>query len=183
MRTPAPIYATHQEIQFLCSTLEVRRPQIAVEIGTWLGGTAQIFMNYAQRLYCIDHWRGDGNVYEGDFPGNHMTPWQRFRSFVEAVDDRFLDSVFPCVGDSRLWCQVWNQPIDFLYVDGNHSYEGCKADLLGWVPHVRPGGFVLGHDYETTPDCMFPGVARAVDEVLPLRTLIPHTRFWSLLKP
>ena len=178
----APVFATRQEIEFFATLVAELRPRIAVEIGTWLGGTAQILMEFCGRLYCIDHWRGDGNTYEGDFPGNHMTPWERFRTFVDAVGDRFLVTVFPCVGDSTLWATVWNRPIDFLYIDGNHSYEGCKADILGWSPHVRSGGTILGHDYETQEGCLFPGVARAVDEVCPQRVLIPNTRFWMIRK-
>lgn len=182
MKKTAPVFATPAEIQFLGATLEVLRPMIAVEIGTWLGGTAQIFAEYVGRLYCVDHWRGDGSIRE-DFPGAFMTPWERFRSFVEVVDDKFLRTVFPCVGDSRLWCTIWREPIDFLYIDGDHSYEGVKADILGWSPYVRHGGMILGHDYEEGDDVMFPGVKRAVDEVCPERTLIAGTRFWSTTRP
>lgn len=163
--------------------LDTLEPRIAVEIGTWLGGTAQVIAEYAERLYCVDHWRGDPRLDLEPFAGASMTPWQRFRTFVESVEDRFLRSVFPCVGDSKLWCTIWDQPIDFLYVDGDHSYEGCKADLIGWSPHVRPGGIILGHDYETHDGCLFPGVAKAVDEVFPTRQLVPDTRFWLYSMP
>lgn len=182
MRKTAPVFATPAEVQFLGTLLEELRPFIAVEIGSWLGGTTQIFMAYAKRLYCIDHWRGDGNTYPGDWPGNNLTPWERFRSFAEVVDDQFLVSVIPCVGDSRLWCQVWNQPIDFLYIDGGHSFQDVQADILGWVPHVQSGGCILGHDYEDGDTCMFPGVKKAVDACCPGRTLIAGTRFWMLKK-
>lgn len=183
VKKTASIFATPAEVQFLGTLLEELRPPIAVEIGSWLGGSTQILMEYSPRLYCIDHWRGDGNIYPGDWPGNSMTPWERFRAFAEVVDDQFLVSVIPCVGDSRLWCQVWNQPIDFLYIDGDHSYKGVQADILGWAPFVRSGGTLLGHDYETHAGCMFPGVARAVDEIYPQRILIPDTRFWLVRKP
>ena len=183
MKKTAPIYATPAEVQFLGTLLAELRPQVGVEIGSWLGGSTQLFMEFCARLYCIDHWRGDGNVYPGDFPGNHMNPWERFRNFVETVDDKFLVSVIPCVGDSKLWCQVWNQPIDFLYIDGDHSYKGVQADILGWAPFVRSQGLVLGHDYEDGDTCMFPGVKKAVDEIYPDRILIPNTRFWMIRKP
>lgn len=182
MRKTAPIFATSEEVAFLGTLLEELQPPIAVEIGSWLGGSTQIFMAYAARLYCVDHWRGDGNVYPGDFPGNLMNPWERFRSFVEVVGDNFLTTVFPCVGDSKLWCTVWNRPIDFLYIDGDHSYKGVQADILGWAPYVKAGGTILGHDYEVEPGCMFPGVAKAVDEIYPRRILIPKTRFWMVRK-
>lgn len=51
--------------------------------------------------------------------------------------------------------------IDFLWIDGDHSYEGCKTDLEDWAPLVRPGGSLACHDY-THRD----GVKRAFDEFI-----------------
>ena len=38
-------------------------------------------------------------------------------------------------------------PMDLLFIDGDHSYEGCKRDVLQFVPLVRPGGYFILHDY------------------------------------
>jgi predicted O-methyltransferase YrrM len=48
---------------------------------------------------------------------------------------------------------------DLVFVDGDHSYEGARADLENWGRRVRSGGQVLVHD--ATPD--FPGVCKAID--------------------
>jgi hypothetical protein len=37
--------------------------------------------------------------------------------------------------------------LDFVYIDGNHSLPYVIADLAAWVPKVRPGGIVSGHDF------------------------------------
>jgi predicted O-methyltransferase YrrM len=37
-------------------------------------------------------------------------------------------------------------PLDFVFIDGDHSYEGVKADQERWGAAVRPGGFVIHHD-------------------------------------
>jgi hypothetical protein len=37
--------------------------------------------------------------------------------------------------------------IDLLFIDGDHSYEGCASDVLRYVPFVRPGGYFILHDY------------------------------------
>jgi predicted O-methyltransferase YrrM len=51
--------------------------------------------------------------------------------------------------------------IDFIYIDGNHQYDFVKKDLELYVPKIKSGGIISGHDYggPTTP-----GVTRAVDE-------------------
>lgn len=69
---------------------------------------------------------------------------------------------------------VWGSP-DLIFVDGEHSYEGCKGDIEAWLPHVKPGGLLVVHDYRKanippTTDGPhpkdWPGVDRAVDELL-----------------
>ena len=37
--------------------------------------------------------------------------------------------------------------LDFVYLDGDHSYEGCMADLKAWYPKLKKGGLMGGHDF------------------------------------
>jgi len=41
---------------------------------------------------------------------------------------------------------TWNRPIRFLWIDGDHSYPGAKADFDGFSPYVTPYGVVAFHD-------------------------------------
>lgn len=36
--------------------------------------------------------------------------------------------------------------VDWLFIDGDHSYEGCKSDFENYGPLVRPGGIIAIHD-------------------------------------
>ena len=40
----------------------------------------------------------------------------------------------------------WNRPIGFLWIDGDHSYQGARTDFDGFIPHLLPGGVVAFHD-------------------------------------
>lgn len=40
----------------------------------------------------------------------------------------------------------WAAPIDFLFIDGDHSWQGIATDWAGWTPFVEPGGIVALHD-------------------------------------
>ena len=53
--------------------------------------------------------------------------------------------------------------LDFIFIDANHVYEYVKEDIAAWMPKVRTGGIVGGHDYNPTA---FPGVCHAVNELL-----------------
>jgi MMP 1-O-methyltransferase len=39
------------------------------------------------------------------------------------------------------------EAIDFLFIDGDHSIEGCKFDFEGYEKFIKPGGFIAFHDY------------------------------------
>lgn len=47
-------------------------------------------------------------------------------------------------GDSKT--VAWDKEIDVLLIDGDHSYEGVKADYERWMPFVKEGGLILMHD-------------------------------------
>lgn len=48
--------------------------------------------------------------------------------------------------DSKTLPDNWDKTIDVLFIDGDHTYEGCLADINTWEPYVRDGGVILFHD-------------------------------------
>ncbi len=58
-------------------------------------------------------------------------------------------------------------PVDLVFVDGDHSPEGCREDWDVWHPHLRPGGSVAFHDARVGhPSGQgSPGPTRVVDEL------------------
>jgi len=46
----------------------------------------------------------------------------------------------------------WTEPIDFLFIDGDHSWTGVERDWRDWSSHVVPGGLVALHDSRPMPD-------------------------------
>lgn len=49
--------------------------------------------------------------------------------------------------DSKALAQQWIEPASIVFVDGDHEYEGATGDILGWLPHIRSGGYMAVHDY------------------------------------
>jgi hypothetical protein len=70
------------------------------------------------------------------------------------------------VADSRT-VEPPPDPIELLFIDGDHSYEGAAADFERWSAFVRPSGHVLFHDAVDRGGYgnVYPGVTRAVAEV------------------
>lgn len=75
------------------------------------------------------------------------------------VDPRVKGTIF-YQGDSVEVARLWTDEINVLFIDGDHSYEGCKADIDAWYPHMAKGGVMLFHDADATS----PGVVQAVEE-------------------
>lgn len=78
----------------------------------------------------------------------------------------------------RNW-SFWSHNIDkqpnMVFIDGDHSYEGCKGDIEAWLPLIVDGGIIAVHDYrkhDLAPDpngphpVPWPGVDQAVQELL-----------------
>jgi len=53
---------------------------------------------------------------------------------------------------------------DIVFIDADHSYVAVNSDINAWMPKVRSGGFLCGHDFFEGMDASHPGVARAVRE-------------------
>lgn len=47
-------------------------------------------------------------------------------------------------------------PLDFVWIDGDHRYEGVKMDVELYAPKVRVGGMMAFHDYFSDPACALP---------------------------
>lgn len=133
-----------------------------VEIGVWEGGNAEEVVNGLplEKFWLVDCW-GDWSSQPGVEESLGIKEdsdfWERLYTQVQ---ERFAH--YPNVEIVRLWSheaakQLPND-LDFVYIDGNHSYEGVAADLRLWVPKVREGGWVMGDDWNTT------GVMKAVPE-------------------
>lgn len=198
--SPSGIYETlltFQEADVLSRIVGEVKPAVAVEIGSWAGGSSNIIVGAgAGYLFCVDPWEDYEDIAGFDFPHpidykatgfGSLSPDERLITFCDNVKSNLFSKIFPCRGTSKLWSSIWRHPIDFLFIDGCHSYESVKTDIEGWYPHVKIGGTILGHDYrkvstDTGFIWEFPGVARAVHDSFKNFYVIPGTTFWMVIK-
>jgi cephalosporin hydroxylase len=54
-----------------------------------------------------------------------------------------------------------NKSLDFVFIDANHLYECVLQDIKAWLPKIKDGGIIAGHDYSGA----YPGVEQAVSEI------------------
>ena len=62
--------------------------------------------------------------------------------------------------------------LDFVFIDADHSYDGCRDDIVNWSPKLKPGGWLMGHDIQ------WPGVRQAVEELCPHYEIGPNVTWF-----
>ena len=132
-------------VHLLYGWVRATKPAVVVEIGSARGMSACAMalacrQNHSGRVYSIDphsvnDWNDDG------------TGGNTYEFFVDRLQRYKLTE----------WCEViratsdqaaikWDRPIDLLFIDGDHTYEGVKRDFDLFLKWVRPTGIVAFHD-------------------------------------
>lgn len=135
-------YQSPLEVEMLLSLLSYFSVKTVVEIGSCHGGTAAIWKEQLLAdVICIDAtfdlWLA-GDLAVTKIAGDSRWP-DTYDSLVSVLDGR---------------------PIDFLFIDGDHSYAMAKNDYKKYSPLVREGGVIAFHDADVLPD-----VKKVFDEI------------------
>jgi predicted O-methyltransferase YrrM len=139
--------------------------EVAVEIGSWCGrSTKALAMMVQDFIFAIDTFEGSAEHVEG----------QGTRILSDAdIYRRFLTNLAPEIAEHKvvvlpmesteaaLRVRESAATIDMLFIDGSHLYEAVRNDIASFLPFVRSGGVVCGHDFWSED------VRRAVAELLP----------------
>lgn len=124
-----------------------------VEIGSWKGRSAAFMaveiINSGKniRFDCVDTWKGsEEHVNISDVIND--TLYERFLSNIEPVKHIItpvrMDSV-AALG------QYPDASLDFVFIDGDHSYEGVRRDIIAALPKMKFGSILAGHDWHHQP--------------------------------
>jgi predicted O-methyltransferase YrrM len=132
---------------------------VACEIGSYLGASTA-FLGAAATIrgghvHAVDTWRNDAMP---DEPG-HDT-FQRF-----LTNTRLFQHLITNHRGFAADMKDGVPEVDFLFVDGDHSYEGARADLMHYGPKIKPGGTLLLHDFQLE------SIRRAVEETFASESL------------
>jgi len=127
-----------------------------VEIGVFYGRSA---------AYMIVEIANSGK----DIRFDCIDPDDRFIRNLLSVADRYN----PIVQASPTAADLYEDgSLDFVWIDGDHSEEAVRADINAWLPKVRNGGWLGGHDYDNV---ICPGVRVACMDLLSDHVEIPPT--------
>ena len=146
------------------------------EVGCWLGRSLGAFHQYAQEarkrihLHAVDTFKGDPSnpLHAAILDAHGGSVETAFRANMAAVGVNGELTVH--VGDSAAAAAKFaDQSLDAAFIDADHRLEFVRADIQAWLPKIKPGGILAGHDADET------GVGQAVLELLPRARVFGRT--------
>ena len=143
-----------------------------VEVGSWMGAStcflAAGLKGEGAKVHAVDNFQGlstcgeDAAWYNRHFRGlGANSTLEIFRANFAALG--LSARAEPVVNDSIAAARAMasrHGSIDLIFIDGDHSYEACKADIAAWAPFARRGGVMAFHDFGSRAE----GVTRAIFE-------------------
>lgn len=139
-----------KEISELLKILRDKKPKTILEIGTANGGTLYMFAKIADPdavLISMDlpggPFGGGYQKWKSPFYRSFAQPGQKIHLLrADSHQKTTADKVKEILGDSKL---------DFLFIDGDHTYEGVKRDFEIYAGFVKKGGIAALHDIVPHP--------------------------------
>lgn len=151
---------------------KISRNGIVLEVGSYLGASACFLASGCRKkngtVYLVDTWSND-TMSEG----------------LKDTYDEFLkntkhwkDALIPLRGKSVAIAKNFSKKIDLIFIDADHSYQGCSSDIKAWFPYLKEDAIVVFHDYQWAE-----GVKAAVAEfVKPIETMpgeVFENMYWT----
>jgi hypothetical protein len=141
---------------------ELKDDSVFVEVGSWKGksiaylGVEVINSGKKIKCYAVDTWKGspehtdDPYVKTDRLYSLFMVNMQPVSSVVTAIRKPSTEAAIDFEDES----------VDIVFIDACHEYACVKEDIAAWLPKVKKGGIISGHDYYWGEN----GVKKAVDE-------------------
>ncbi len=123
---------------------------VIVEIGSWKG-TSTVWIGLGSKegkkikIYAIDPYTGSLNENAGLIENQKsLTTFEEFKKNIKTAN--VDDIIFPIIKTSEQAVKNFNEPVEFIFIDGDHKYESVKLDFDLWFPKVINGGIMAFHD-------------------------------------
>lgn len=147
-----------------------------VEIGVAKGNYSEILSEVGLKIYGVDPYI--------EYPDYSRPQIQRRldAEFAEAKErlSRFPDYTFVRKTSMEAVKDFEDESLDFVYIDGHHSFKFVVEDIYEWSKKVRKGGCISGHDYVYSAVTQGPYVCH-VKYVLPAYTRAFGIDNWYIL--
>jgi cephalosporin hydroxylase len=134
-----------------------------VEVGCWKGKSVAYWaveaINSGKKITidAVDTWEGSEEIMDDEHVKNG-TLYELFLSNISPLREVINPIRLSSVEASK---RYEDNSLDVVFIDAAHDYENVSQDIKCWLPKVKQGGYIAGHDYFV----LAYGVRKAVDEM------------------
>lgn len=165
-----PLTAADERAASVLDKISNIQNPIGVEVGVFTGELSKRLLTRPDlTLYMVDSWiehHKDSEYAKTDYHGTLSKDYQAsLKEHTAAITSFAGERAKIIQKDSVLAAKDFeDQSLDFVFLDADHNYEAVKGDIKAWMPKIKDGGWISGHDYanENFPSW---GVKKAVDEI------------------
>ena len=147
-----------------------------IEVGSYAGESADIFASQekVKGIWCIDPWLSG---YDDGDEASH-TDFNEVEAAFDKVMMKHSPKIHKFKGTLQQFCDVHKDDIvpDLVYIDANHTYEGCRTDIETALNAWKHPHYLAGHDYTDG----WQGVVQAVDEKFGAPTMTFSDSSWMV---
>ena len=136
-----------------------KKDLVGAEIGVLNGENAKNILQSLniKKLYLIDPYEVHDEYLEIKAP-----VFSTIKARAEKNTEPFKDKIIWIKKKSADVEDEIKEPLNFVYIDGNHTYKNCLQDIKKYWPKILRGGVIGGHDYYNMNSAR--EVKKAVDE-------------------
>ena len=125
---------------------------ILAEVGTWKGRSLISILPIAKKLeyrqvVAIDTFMGSVDEMDTSHSeAKSINIREVFESNLKNADGADLVTILQ---QESTYATTFfpDEYFDVIFLDAQHSYEAVREDIIHWLPKLRPGGTLLGHDW------------------------------------
>ena len=133
-----------------------------LEIGSYRGKSTSVILTTLPKnstLVCVDSFADNfehdvNNKIIGPMTGEELYNYFKTNTSTvietyERQDITFVDYKSDSVEFCKMNKDTYNKFFDVIFIDGGHTYEQVKKDLIASLPLLKDGGIICGHDFGT----------------------------------
>ena len=135
-----------------------------VEIGAWKGCSTSFLaveiINSKKdiELEVVDMWQEFEQINLPSEPIDFEVVYKEFIKNMEPVNN-LLKMKITRGASVDAAKHHGDRTLDFVFIDGGHDFKDVNGDINAWLPKIKSGGTIAGHDYSPN----WPGVIEAVN--------------------
>ena len=156
------MFGMFQMLEYLENYLPHQEHTEMIEIGSYMGESTMMFAtsNMFNKIHAIEPFKGE-EEFNDLFGYDWETVKKEYLLNTRHWDNRDIITLWEDYSYD-IADEFKDGSVDFIYVDGSHEYEDVKRDIELYLPKIKQGGFIAGHDYMD----YFEGCKKAVNEVV-----------------